>query len=201
MAFLENHTSKDDPFTRVLFYSVLLHYALFFIFFGNPFLLNLDDTSEGYGMQQGLNIELLHLPGTEGEALLPKQQALGLFPPEVKKASGKDHSGQGLNAEAFHDKPSQITQAPARSDMAAFKPPSPVNAIGQGKVFRLGGAIQHEGLSLPIEEPPPLITSKKPPPNMTGLEDCMIKVVGMVCPNGDAKCIAEYKTFCATFPK
>ncbi len=199
MTFLENHASKDDPFTPLLFYSVLLHYALFFIFFGNPFLLNFDDAPEDYGMKKGLHIELLDLPGTAGQTLLPKQQALGLFPAEVKKASGGKMRAEGLNPEAFHDKPSQITQAPTASNMAALKPGSPVNVIGQANVFHLGTA-QYEGKPPPFEEPP-LITSKKPPSNMTGLEDCMIKVVGMVCPNADANCIAEYKAFCATLPR
>jgi hypothetical protein len=36
------------------------------------------------------------------------------------------------------------------------------------------------------------------PPNVDGPEDCLLKVVGMVCPNGDAACIAAYKAFCAS---
>jgi len=200
MTFLADHVSKEDPLARVLFYSVFLHYALFFIFFGNPFLLNLDDAPEDYGMQKGFDIQLLPLPGVDGEPF-PNQQALGLFPREVARASRGEPDGKGLNPEAFYDKPSQITQAPKASEMSALNNPRPpVHVAGRGKALRLGPA-QFEGKASLSEEPPPRVTSRKPPPNMTGPEDCMIKVVGMVCPNGDAKCIAEYKAFCATLPR
>ncbi|MDC4224187.1 MAG: hypothetical protein MPW15_08155 [Candidatus Manganitrophus sp.] len=42
---------------------------------------------------------------------------------------------------------------------------------------------------------------RKPPPNMTGPEDCMLKLVGMVCPGGDFDCIQAYKDFCTRLPE
>lgn len=198
MTFLGNHASKEDPLARVLLSSVVLHYAIFFILVGNPFLLRFDDSPEKYGVQKHFDVQLLALPGLGGQAF-PSQQALALFPPEVESANG-GKKGEGLNPEAFFDKPSQINEAPKASDMAAFNIDPPVNAVGQGDVLRIG-SMQHEGKPPLIEKPLPLVTSKKPPLNMTGPADCMIKVVGMVCPNGDAKCITEYKAFCATLPK
>lgn len=199
MTFLDYHMAKDDPLARVLFYSVILHYVLFFIFFGNPFLLSIDKDLEDYGMQKVFDIDLLPFPGIDGQPF-PSQEALGLFPPEVEGSGEGEAEGEGLNSEAFHNKPSEINEAPEISEMAAFNAPPPVNAVGGGDELRLG-AVQYEGKTPLITEPPPLITSKKTPLNMTGPEDCMVKVVGMVCPNGDAKCIAEYKAFCATLPK
>lgn len=43
--------------------------------------------------------------------------------------------------------------------------------------------------------------ARKLPRNMTGPEDCMLKLVGMVCPDGDFKCIQEYKEFCSALPE
>lgn len=175
MIFLENHTSKDNPLARVLFYSLALHVVLFFIFFGNPFLLHFDDTPEGYEMEKEFDIELLLLPGTDGQPF--QIQALGLFPPEVES---RGDAQVGLESEVL--------------EISALKPDSAVNTTSDGAQVQTGTIHTRT-------EPPPLVTGRKLPHNMTGLEDCMIKVVGMVCPHGDAKCIMEYKAFCATLPK
>ncbi|GEM_PF-2156377 len=201
MTFLSNHASNDDPLTRVLFYSIVLHYAAFFVFFGNPFLLiRFDKAPKNYGMQKEFDIQLLALPGTEGP--LPRQQALGLFPSEPKTESGgKEKRGGGLNPHAFHNQPSELNEPPDPERLPELDTGTAVKAVGgDGEQLRIG-SIQHEGKAPLNEDPPPLVTSKKLPPNMTGPEDCMIKVVGMVCPNADAKCIDEYKAFCASLPK
>lgn len=42
---------------------------------------------------------------------------------------------------------------------------------------------------------------RKPPPNMTGPQDCMLKLIDKVCPNGDFQCIEAYKSFCENLPQ
>ena len=64
---------------------------------------------------------------------------------------------------------------------------------------------EEEGILL-VESPPPAApplqeTAKlKAPPGMTGPQDCLLKIVAMVCPNADLQCIAEYQAFCSTLP-
>ncbi len=53
----------------------------------------------------------------------------------------------------------------------------------------------------PLPPSPPKKTTRKAPPNMTGPQDCMLKLVGMVCPNGDFQCIEAYMDFCSNLPK
>jgi len=65
-------------------------------------------------------------------------------------------------------------------------------------------SLSGDGMNL-IEQPLPPSAEKKKnrklPPNMTGPQDCMLKLVGMVCPNGDFECIEAYKSFCENLPK
>ncbi|HZR46653.1 MAG TPA: hypothetical protein VFA47_08120 [Candidatus Manganitrophaceae bacterium] len=50
-------------------------------------------------------------------------------------------------------------------------------------------------------QPEPKKVTRKLPRNMTGPEDCLLKVVAMVCPAGDSQCISEYTDFCLNLPK
>lgn len=60
-----------------------------------------------------------------------------------------------------------------------------------------------DGMNL-VEANVPISSEKKkvrkPPPNMTGPQDCMLKLVGQVCPTGDFQCIEAYKDFCENLP-
>lgn len=190
MPFLGNHASQDEPFTRVFFYSVLLHYAIFFIFFGNPFLLKFEDIPEGASGDKVFDVHLSAFPGAVENA--PKIESMGLFPPEVRRGGGENP----LKPAAPEAGPSALAQP---------DPSAVPNAEGKKRGEQQEGlspaALKTEGKVFNPDQPVPLVTSQKLPPNMTGPEDCMIKVVGMVCPNGDAKCIEEYTAFCASLPK
>lgn len=196
MPFLENHASQDEPFTRVFFYSVLLHYALFFIFFGNPFLLKFEDVPEGAGEDKIFDVHLSTFPGAVDNAA--KIESLGLFLPEVERGGGAAHENR-LKPSTPEAGPSAFAQSDpsAVPDMEEKKRG---NVTGQGGGLN-PAALKTEGKVFNPDQPVPLVTSQKLPPNMTGPEDCMIKVVGMVCPNGDAKCIEEYTAFCTSLPK
>lgn len=52
----------------------------------------------------------------------------------------------------------------------------------------------------PASTPAPQAAERKMPRNMTGPQDCMLKVVAMVCPDADLQCLAEYKAFCSALP-
>lgn len=65
------------------------------------------------------------------------------------------------------------------------------------------GPIEEEGVQVveaPGPEPPQPQTRRKSHKNMTGPEDCLLKVVAMICPAADLQCMADYQTFCASLP-
>jgi len=48
--------------------------------------------------------------------------------------------------------------------------------------------------------PPPPEARPKRPKNMHGPEDCLLKLVSMICPAADLQCMADYRAFCASLP-
>lgn len=63
-------------------------------------------------------------------------------------------------------------------------------------------SLSEEGIHF-VEGVAPLSPPKKKRKlaELTGPEDCMLKLVGMVCPNGDFECIEAYKEFCTRLPE
>lgn len=65
-------------------------------------------------------------------------------------------------------------------------------------------AASEEGIGR-VDAPPPALPASQPhrppPKNMTGPQDCLLKVVAMVCPDADLQCLADYKAFCSTLPE
>lgn len=67
-------------------------------------------------------------------------------------------------------------------------------------------SVSEEGMNVvesaaPLPPSPEKKKERKLPPNMTGPQDCMLKLIDMVCPNGDFNCIEAYKTFCENLPR
>ncbi len=211
------HDSNDDPFARVLFFSVFLHYIIFLILFGNPFLLNWENGRNPPSLDRRFEVHLLNFPGMgdsrspgalsrekglkglgsspENGRHPPKIKMLGLFPQEVSGEEVKNRALKEQDAEALGNA-QRKTQNPSEIPDLKF------GITNQTLKQKLKTAtLNPEGKDLLSDEPLPMVTTKKPPPNMTGPADCMIKVVGMVCPNGDPKCIVAYTAFCASLPK
>ncbi len=191
--FPRDSESREDPFSRVLFFSVLIHYAVFYLLIGNPFLLLLGDKSNRLNLEKHFNVQLLSLPKGEN----PSQKALlGLFPPEVGgEENSKPENLDVAGAVAAHGQDEENSDPGRMPDMQRL------NSEKNGGEERIGPPVpKREDHRAQADFPVPLVSSKRLPGNMTGPEDCMIKVVGMVCPNGDVACITEYKAFCATLP-
>lgn len=163
-----NRSERDEPLSRILLYSVIAHYVVFYFLFGNPFLILLNRGGGG-GTGQNLDIELFSLN-------------------QVNIASS------GNPVEAKRDFPAFPPEEGAEGDE---EPPVPEKADP--------AALSEEGIKAveavePLPPPPPKRVARKVPRHMTGPEDCMLKVVAMVCPNGDAQCITEYREFCTSLP-
>jgi len=185
MPFLSHHALEEEPFSKVLFYSVFIHYMVFFALFGNPFLVLSPPKPGGSSQKKQFSVNLLSLPaGREGEdegsfrARHPTMRVEGEAPALEAPESEESRKGR-----------------PAPSQEDDLKPaPKPLHS---------------EAALAPLEtkptEKPSVAAPKQPPlrmpPSMTGPEDCMLKVVGMVCPNGEVGCIAAYRDFCATLPE
>ena len=164
-----NHSDRDEPLSRILLYSVVVHYVVFYFLFGNPFLILLNRGGGGGGTDQSLDVELLspnqvHI-GSDGNLIEPKRD-FPAFPPE-----------EGTDGE---ERP-----APEKAD------PAPLSE----------GGIKTVETVEPLPPSPPKKVARKMPRNMTGPEDCMLKVVAMVCPEGDSQCITEYREFCIHLPE
>ena len=90
--------------------------------------------------------------------------------------------------------------AAGRTGTAVF-PPAPTTE--QSDIPRTG-QIQEEGRVQVVDSvgpvPPPPEARPKRPKNMSGPEDCLLKVVAMVCPAADLQCMADYRAFCASLP-
>ncbi len=164
-----NRSDRDEPLSRILFYSVIAHYVIFYFLFGNPFLILMNRGGGGTG-GQNLDVELLS-PNQVNIASdanpIEAKRDFPAFPPE-----------EGIDGE--EDLP-----APEKAD------PVPLSEEGIKAVETVE----------PLPPPPPKKIARKIPRNMTGPEDCMLKVVAMVCPDGDAQCITEYREFCTHLPE
>jgi hypothetical protein len=174
-----NH-SVDEPFTKILFYSVVAHYVVFYFLFGNPFLISMNGGGGGGGAGPDIDVELLS-------------------PSQVQ--TGSEENPRILEGD-FSDFPRNKER-----DFPAFPPEEgsdePVQASASGNADP--ASVSEEGIKTietlePVQPAPPKKVARKLPRNMTGPEDCMLKVVAMVCPEGDAQCIAEYREFCTSLP-
>lgn len=184
MSYLDRHDTRDEPFAKILFYSVLIHYGFLFLFFGNPFLiLSFDD--EPSNSIQSIDISLLSLP------IIEEEEARIPFP----KMHGKPN-GAGANLSplpAFPEGPVdrfEIGHEISESEKNEKNPPLSTDEVPD--------LIEAEASS-PADSPKEIV--RLLPPNMTGPEDCLLKVVGMVCPTGDFECVSAYKEFCASLPE
>lgn len=157
-----HHTAKED-LPRILLYSVMVHYIVFYYLFGNPFLVLIE--RKGSGGPSNLDVELLSPADVkEGDEPFGGKREFPVFPPE----KGEDEGGEvEFREKEKSDDPSE----------------EGINLVENIAAF------------------PPSKKIRKPPPNMTGPEDCMLKLVGMVCPNGDFDCIQAYKDFCTRLPE
>lgn len=187
MSYLDRHASKNEPFTKVLFYSVLVHYVFFYIFIGNPLLiLTFDDPSSI--VDHSIDIRLLSIPKME-EA--PKEIRVP-FP--IKTGESSQAQANLSPVPAFPEGPvdkfeigheiTEVEETASNIPLAADELPDFKEAVSS---------------STPTEESKKIV--RKLPPNMTGPEDCLLKVVGMVCPSGAVECIAAYKEFCSSLRK
>lgn len=175
-----HHTAKED-LPRILLYSVMVHYIVFYYLFGNPFLVminrGLGSGGPGFAGQQGLDVELLS-PSQVGE----------------DGPSAGEGAGRSTNTSA------------GKRNFPVFPPEEGADEDDQIEARQTENAdsLSEDGINLvegvgPVS--PPKKTKRKPPANMTGPEDCMLKLVGMVCPNGDFDCIEAYKEFCLKLPE
>jgi len=158
---LNFHQSAKEDLPRILLYSVMVHYIVFYYLFGNPFLI-LINRNLGSGGPSNLDIELLSPKDVdEGDDPFGGKREFPVFPPE--KEEGEIEFRGGEKPDSLSEEGMNLVE-----NIAALPPPKKI---------------------------------RKPPPNMTGPEDCMLKLVGMVCPNGDFDCIEAYKEFCAKLPE
>lgn len=193
MRYAYHNASKEGDLSRILFYSVLLHYLVFYILFGNPFLIQ-KLPSGGTSLDRFFDVQLLSPPEAVPPGA-PKPEAVRL---DETRSGTKVSTQETMTEEEF----SRLFQVPEgfRKEVAGVAP----------KPLPLAKNVLNEGinvvdtLTLPPEADQLVVPEKKVkdlPPNVNGPEDCLLKVVGMVCPNGDAACIADYKEFCASLPK
>lgn len=179
MHFSDRHSSEDGLLPKVLFYSVLLHYALVYLFFGNPFLLLNPDDRPAVSAQS-FEVKLLNFPKNL-PINLPTNSAIN------EETEKKALVARALRKEDFNQSPDATDSTRRISDETP----------------------NTEKVEEALEQPQPLQASElatvkkvtvKMPPNMTGPEDCMLKLVGMVCPQGKIGCITAYRDFCASLP-
>jgi len=189
MRYAYRRTSEEGELPRILFYSVLLHYVVFYIMFGNPFLVQ-------------------KLPGTPSPGSSIFDVQLSVPPPEPPAGGPKPEpvnrniSLGGSRSDMTEEEISRLFQAPE-----GFREGKALGAVSR---ISVAGNALSDGISFvdTLNPPPeakqisvPKNTIKDLPANVTGPEDCLLKVVGMVCPNGDAACIAAYKKFCASLAR
>jgi len=185
MPFLTHRYLEEEPFSKVLFYSVLIHYLVFFALFGNPFFI-LPPPKQGKGQSapdHKFSVNLLSLPegggGEDAGASLSLHPTKRLDPSVFSGASeGETKTKEELASEAPKTAGSKAPPLPSDADLPSLA----------------SGATEQAALPLKKKR------VRRMPPSMTGPEDCMLKVVGMVCPGGEVGCIAAYKDFCATLP-
>lgn len=187
MRYTYHRASEEGELPRILFYSVLLHYVVFYIMFGNPFLIQ-SLSGGSSSVVRFFDVQLLS----------PPQEA----PPGAPKPVpvNRNISLGGSQANLTDEEISRLFEVPegfreGESREALARPlPLAENALEDGinVVDKVKSPPEVEQIKVREK------TDKALPPNMTGPEDCLLKVVGMVCPNGDAACITAYKAFCAS---
>ncbi len=172
MLFSDRHDSGDELLPKVLFYSVLLHYALLYLFFGNPFLILIQDDVP-LNSPQRFEVKLLNFP-----------------------MNGSDREKAPERLALSHDI--------ARNTETDVIPTTRLSRKEQEENFSESAVDQLEDQHKPAKVLP-LVTAKKTSPpmpsNMSGPEDCMLKVVGMVCPQGRVGCIKAYIAFCTSLSR
>jgi len=187
--FSDRHSSEDEQLPKVLFYSVLLHYTLVYLFFGNPFLLlNRDDEPPGF--TQNFEVKLLNFPTSsamngsdENKALVARALDKDRFDPVTQatipttRISGRKESGDLENDEKVEVPNSERDTKSEDGSQDPIKDLQSPQHVSERNL------------------------SPEMPPSMTGPEDCMLKLVGMVCPQGKVGCITAYTAFCASLPK
>lgn len=186
MRYAYHRTSEEGELPRILFYSVLLHYVVFYIMFGNPLLIR-SLSGGGSSAARLFDVQLLS-PPQEEQPGAPKPEPVN-----------RNISLGGSQANLTDEEISRLFEVPEgfqKGEMRGSAPkPLPVadNALNDGinVVDTVNTSSEGEQIMVPEK------TVKELPPNVTGPDDCLLKVVGMVCPNGDAACIAAYKAFCA----
>ncbi|MFQ5779680.1 MAG: hypothetical protein ACE5HN_02695, partial [Nitrospiria bacterium] len=178
--FLYRQASAEEGFRRILFYSVLLHYIVFFLIFGNPFLI-LNPPIEGPSRRKGFDVELLSStevdrpgaprpePEREGDSRKEKRE-VHVFPPGERT--------EETDLSRIFDAPDWESRPDVREKGSELFPP-PEERIEDG--INVVSAVETK------PEPQPMQVRKKTtrtlPLNLTGPEDCLLKVVAMVCPN------------------
>ena len=175
-------SAEDEPLSKLLLYSVMAHYIAFFLAFGNPFLvLSPDQQKRSGGAEKRFDVELLNFPAMPEETPVP--EGVNVFPSAPGTGTPAFSEGEPFDFMNQEDNP-------ALEGSEESPPPE----VSPDLLPPLSAA----------DSPPPKVKKraarKRMPPNMTGPEDCLLKVVGMVCPNGDIECITLYKEFCATLP-
>lgn len=166
--FFDRSVSRDEPLSRILFYSVMAHYVIFYFLFGNPFLLQFSRTGEA-AIDRKLDVELLSPSQVEAGGAKPLKEDRSNFP-AFSPEDGSD------------DKDASVS--------SGQDAPVPLSEEGMKTVEKVEPS-----------QPAPKKITRKLPRNMTGPEDCLLKVVAMVCPAGDSQCITEYTDFCLNLPK
>lgn len=182
MPFLSRHYSKEEPFSKVLFYSVLIHYFFFFLLFGNPFLILPPDEKGPPQSDTKFSVNLLSFPKMEEE---PQESSSHVLRPTKRLNEEALLEAGEIDEDEEGPVPNQTEEAPQFKTVLSEAVLEPLNSIN------------------PTPSSPSIPTKKvarRMPPSMTGPEDCMLKVVGMVCPGGEVECITAYKEFCATLP-
>ncbi len=158
--FLNPLYAERERLPKVLFYSAAVHLALFYLLFGDPLSIFVQNRKAPLETRE-LRIHLLSPPqGKEGSRRGGDKEDFPVFP--------RDKNGDSS--------PPRESAAPEeRIDLVDSAPP-PASPAAQA-------------------------VERKMPRNMTGPEDCLLKVVAMVCPDADLQCIVEYKAFCSTLPE
>ncbi len=187
MRYAYRRASEEGELPRILFYSVLLHYVVFYIMFGNPFLI---ERLSGDGLSGGrfFDVQLLS-PPEEAPPGAPMPRPVS---PETLLLGGNlgDMSEEAI---------ARLFEVPIgfQDGKVVGAPRRPLTIADAGLD---DGISVIKTLNTPSEDEAIIVPEKiveDLPPNVTGPDDCLLKVVGMVCPNGDAACIASYKAFCA----
>ena len=115
---------------------------------------------------------------------------------EIETSTTANARGSGSGIDGIHP-----PSAPASEQTGtAVFPPEPTAA--QSDTLRTGPIEEAGGVQVVDAVGPVLPPEARPnrPKNMNGPEDCLLKVVLMICPAADLQCMADYRAFCASLP-